>query len=599
MSDFLYSSRRQEPGDLAAALGTIRMHDAPPVREFHGPWGSLAVSENMYPAFQVLEDAGHICCVAGGPVLLFDGDVPPGDDASTAGTRRLRDRFLSGNLRFETDLSGPFAMLLIDKTRGRIVVATDLMLFIPVYEYTGSDGMMLSTHIDVLARASRQTDAVDCVSFTDFVLNDVVTFPYTMYARIRQCPPASVLGHAVEDGACRRTEAAEYWRPVEEKRFGGLDAAASAVRDAMVEYVERVVSGMDHVAHFLSAGEDSRAIAGLLPEGLRRDAYVFVEQHNREARISEQVARGYGANLSVHFRPVSYYADILPEASRLVGQGHQYCHAHSLGFVEECGLRRYDAVFGGFLSDSFLKGYYTRKVRRLSRMHFLPEFFIKGETRTREISHPAFDPKLTRAVTERRREHFRIVLAMRGPTAHEWFTLWPATMRATVPNIYVNRRMFRSYEPFLASGVIRAGAAVPIGWKLNRRLFNRAMKPFLKKSRFIMHSDGRFPYYSWATNIIPRQAISWYRKFARKAGIIKGNQSAWTNWKTLVNSEKWNFMYAENRKYSEYVRDCISCAGGKDFNYESLGVDQKMNYVQTLVRLGQIAGTRDGVQGDR
>lgn len=68
-------------------------------------------------------------------------------------------------------------------------------------------------------------------------------------------------------------------------------------------------------------------------------------------------------------------------------------------------------------------------------------------------------------------------------------------MRATVPNIYVNRRLFRSYEPFLGNGVVRISSAVPVGWKLNRKLFNRAMRPFLKQSRFIVHGDGWFPYY--------------------------------------------------------------------------------------------------------
>jgi len=67
-------------------------------------------------------------------------------------------------------------------------------------------------------------------------------------------------------------------------------------------------------------------------------------------------------------------------------------------------------------------------------------------------------------------------------------------MRATVPNIYVNRRLF-SYEPFLGNGVVRISSAVPVGWKLNRKLFNRAMRPFLKQSRFIVHGDGWFPYY--------------------------------------------------------------------------------------------------------
>ena len=64
----------------------------------------------------------------------------------------------------------------------------------------------------------------------------------------------------------------------------------------------------------------------------------------------------------------------------------------SMGIHAQCGLPDYPAVFGGFLSDSFIKGYYTRIIRRISRMHFLPQFFIKGETRTREIFNLTLSP---------------------------------------------------------------------------------------------------------------------------------------------------------------------------------------------------------------
>ena len=222
-------------------------------------------------------------------------------------------------------------------------------------------------------------------------------------------------------------------------------------------------------------------------------------------------------------------------------------------------------------------------------MHFLPQFFIKGETRTRDVANQAFAPELTRIVTERRRDHFARVHAMRRVSAHEWFTLWPATMRATVPNIYVNRRLFRSYEPFLGSGVVRLSAGVPIEWKLNRRLFVWAMQPFLRQSRFIVHGDGWFPYYPWWANTIPRQLISWSRKIGRKTGRIKGNQGAWTDWKKLVNSDKWLAMYDEHKRHVDVFRNCFTNFDrNSEIEYRKFSIDQKMNLLQILVSIDQM-----------
>ena len=590
MSDFVYSSVRKRPGELSAAMRAIYETDPPVSREFHGEWGSLAVSRNMYPNVQVMEDESFVFCVLGGPVILFGDNAFLGGDDPVRGTALIRERFRTGGLRFAEDLSGPFVIVCLDKASSTLTVVTDIMMFLPVYRYDAGGAVMLASHVDALAVASGQTNALDEASLVDFVLHDVVTYPYTAYASIRQCAPATVLRFEVRGGTVVRSDAREYWLPEEVTSFGGLDEAAVALRDCVSDYVLRVTSGLDHVAQFLSGGEDSRAIAGLLPARLRRDGFVFVETRNREAKISEQVAEAYGVNLHMHLRAVSHYADVLPGASRLVGLGHQYCHAHSMGIHEQCGLANYRAVFGGFLSDSFIKGFYTRKIRRISRVHFLPQFFIKGETRTREVVHPAFNPELVRVVTDRRRAHFARVQAMRERTAHEWFTLWPATMRATVPNIYVNRRLFRSYEPFLGSGVVRISAGVPVEWKLNRKLFNRAMRPFLKQSRFVVHGDGWFPYYPWWVNTIPRQIISWSRKIGRKTGRIKGNQASWTDWKKLVHSDKWLEMYNEHKSCIASFANCFAGSEqGREIEYGKFGIDQKMNILQILVSVEQLS----------
>lgn len=590
MSDFVYSSDRKRLGELSAAMRAICLESPPPVMEFHGEWGSLAVSRNTYRNFQLMEDESTIFCVFGGPVILYDDNAFLGGGDPTHGTALIRERFKAGKLRFAEDLSGPFAILCLDKAAATLTVVTDIMMFLPVYRYDDGGAVMLASHVDALAVAAGKVNAFDEASLVDFVLNDVVTYPFTAYASIRQCPPATALSFEVRNGKVVRSDAREYWRPDEVTSYGSLDQAAVALRDCVCDYVQRVTSGLDHVAQFLSGGEDSRAIAGLLPARLKRDGFVFVESRNREARISEQVASAYGVNLHVHLRAVSHYADVLPDASRLTGLGHQYCHAHSMGIHVPCGLPDYPAVFGGFLSDSFIKGYYTRKIRRISRMRVLPQFFIKGETRTREIVNPAFAPELTRIVTERRREHFARVLEMRRRSAHEWFTLWPATMRATVPNIYVNRRLFRSYEPFLGSGVVRISAAVPVEWKLNRKLFNRAMRPFLKQSRFIVHGDGWFPYYPWWVNTIPRQLISWSRKIGRKTGRIKGNQASWTDWKKLVHSDAWLEMYSEHKCHVDLFRNCFAKFDqNNELEYKKFSIDQKMNILQILVSIEQMS----------
>lgn len=584
MSDYIFSSKRHGQGNLVSALEDIYIRTPPPTKEYHGPWGSLAVTESHYNGFQPYENEQHLLVVIGGPVLYFcDNDFLVAEDSNEATEAIYKRWLIEGRIQWDEDLSGPFTILLVNKTLGTVIVVTDLMAFIPVYFCQKPDELYLSTHVDALAQAAGEKGCFDQVSLADFVLNDAVTYPYTAYERLRQLAPSSETTFVDSEAV---PSVKSYWTPGEINPFKNIQAAADALREGISGYVTRITEKMTKVGQFISAGEDSRALAGILPERLERDAFVFLDSMNREGRIAKRVAELYGANFNVGYRSPTHYLGILPEATKLVGSGHQYVHAHSLGFDRIYRLADYPAVFGGYLSDSLLKSAYTRKVRGVGRFPFLPEFYLKGESRTKPVVSSVVDSNVLKKINRRRLDRFKVVKSERSVTAHEWFVLRPATMRVAIPNLYTTRRLFRSYEPFMCKEAVKISAAVPTTWKLNRRLFNRAMKPYLRKSKWLLHADGRLPYFSWCTNMPIQFSIWSYRHVAKRIGLVKGNQGPWADWMSNMTSPEWLAMVEQCKKSDvpvSFLSEGVSVECALTTN--RLLVAKRANLIQTVYPL--------------
>lgn len=586
MTDFLYSTAVQPGGALARQLQEIFRSESLGVREIHGAWGSLGISQSRYTGFDAVETDTHVCVVIGGPVLYFERPQVAAGRQATAGTRAILDRWCAGEMDWSVDLSGPFVVLIIDKGSGEAVCVTDLLMFIPVYKYCKGTMVMLGTHVDVMARACGEDQLLDDASLVDFVLHDVVTFPYTCYRNVFQCSPAALHRVAHTPDGCVLSEA-RYWTPRESESFSTLGEAACALNVGVRQYVDRVTAGVDRVAQFISAGEDSRVVAGMLGKSLRRDAFIFLDSMNREGVIARSVALKYGARINVGFRDSKHYLTILGEAARLVGSGHQYRHSHALGFDRQYRLAAYPAVFGGYLSDTLLKAEYARKPALLGRLKFFPQWRLDGETRSDEVKSLDFPVDLLAEITGRRREHLGRVREFRPQSSHEWFELWPMTMRAHISNLYSNRRLFASYEPFMSKEVVKISASVPVGWKLNRRLFHKAFRSYLAGSKWVRHSDGRLPYFPWWVNVFIQTPVWLTEKVAQRVGLQSENQGPWGDWKHVLASSEWENeveMVCADRELAPVLRSAVekqALRGGM------LTIGQRVNLLQCCVQFGQ------------
>lgn len=537
MSDFIFSKKIFPKGLLTKQIQSIYHNDKPMVKEFHGDWGSLAVSYNIYFGFQPYESDEHICVIAGGPVFYFqDNKFLTGDD-ETAGTCAIYNRWVNKAIRWDEDLSGPFAVLIINKVTSNVICVTDLLSFIPTFIYKEAKNVMLSTHIDVLARASGQLHDIDVVSQIDFILHHVVTYPYTSYSSLRQIAPATV--HSFPSGATEFSHK-PYWVPEEKNQYSSIDQAAEDLKNGLQHYVNAISKHMPHIAQFISGGEDSRVLCALLPQRSQRDAFIFLDQVNREGELAKKTAKIYGANFNLQTRSKTHYLDILPACADLVGSGAHYSHVHTFDFHKSCKLTEYSAVFGGFISDTLLKGLRIKKMPSQDRFPFLPQTKQKSFTVAAPVNNEIITNDVLTELTLRRRAHLKHVQSFREESAEEWFNLWPISMQKEIPNIHGNRRLFRSYEPFTCKEVVKISASVPQIWKLNRRLFHKATKKLLTPSKWLFHGDGRLPYFPWYINSVV-QFFMWaiFKQAARKIGLITGNQGPWADVNTLLSSSSW------------------------------------------------------------
>lgn len=591
MSDFILSLTPLNEKKITKEIQSIYSVSPPGVKEYHGNWGSLGVSNNLYNGFNTYEDDEFIAVVLGGPLLTFRDNKFLNELNSNTGTKSILQRWQSNQMEWDNDLSGPFVVLFINKITNTVNCVTDLMSFIPVYSYSTPGNIAISTHVDSLAEITSQKKILDDVSIVDFILHGIITYPHTMYQSIYQITPASE--HKIGKNLFTY-ESKHYWVPEEHHKYISINEAVNELRNQLEIYIKSITSVSSNIAQFISGGEDSRLLSSIL-RGHSRNAFVFVDERNRESKIAERIAEIYNANLEPKYRDKMHYLNILPNCSDLVGTGSQYHHAHTYGFHKSCELDSYTAVFGGLFSDALFKGSRIAKKKFSKRFAFIPDIKNNNYTHENLEKNRLFKNELFQELKRRRQKHLKYIKSYRQESAEEWFELWPSSMNSSIPNIDANRRLFRSYEPFTSNEIVKLSASVPQKWKLNRKLFHKAAKTYLKPSKYLLHSKGSLPYFSWQINTIIQFTTWFYRQVGKRAGFLNGNQGPWGDWRMMVHTSEWddfvkgNLMGFSKIPFSDRYQTVINNSNSliELVDDELLKVNQYVNLTQLLYELNK------------
>lgn len=531
MSDFIYSQKPLAVKMVERAFHLVYGHKKELII-FEVNNCFLYITKNIYNGFEPLETANYICAVIGGPVLKFRDNKFITTKNSNEGTTALYNRWIGNNkMRWDEDLDGPFVVLLLDKHKGHLTLITDMMSFIPVFQYHNNETFLVGTHLNTLDYINQLK--IDKTSIADLILNDVITFPYSVFLGVTQIYPASI--HKWTGKQSNNYSFDIYWSPNESDKGEKQKASmyAERIRKGLKGYVDSILEANPRVAVLMSGGEDSRTVLGSIPLRYAKDGIMFTESLNNEVKITKKVAKKNNMKLKIVKVHRIHFPDTMESCSNLVGAGADCANVHAFGFQQV--FESYDAIFGGFLADTLLKVLWDKKNQSNSRSKV-------------SVSKEVFDQ-----LNKRREVHRDILTKMRPNSYLEWQGFWPMSMQRDIPNIWGHRRLFKNYEPFTASEILKVSSAASQKIKKNRILFQKVALYFLRHMKWIPHNTGFLPYFSHKINtifLIP-YLVKAYRKLYQ-SNISRGN--TWPNYEDVFKLSE--MKEKEDQYLSSLITEC-------------------------------------------
>jgi asparagine synthase (glutamine-hydrolysing) len=215
------------------------------------------------------------------------------------------------------DLDGMFALAVLDRRAGRLVLARDRAGEKPLFMTTVGGECWFASEIGALLETGAVARALDLGALRAFLRHGYIRGPRTPFAAIRQVPAGTFVSVDDRGPAVRR-----YWDP-----DGPARASGAGLPTLLREAVARQVRADVPVGVFTSGGLDSSLLAALAAEAIgagrvRTFAVGFPDRSYDERRYADRLARALGtthASVVVEDDQVGEALDTLAATGEPVG----------------------------------------------------------------------------------------------------------------------------------------------------------------------------------------------------------------------------------------------------------------------------------------
>ena len=267
---------------------------------------------------------------------------------------------------FVDRLLGMFAVVIVERDTGRVLMARDRLGIKPLYVAEVPGAVRFASTLQALLAGGGIDTEIDRVALHHYLsFHSVVPAPHTILQGIRKLPPATV--RVLEpDGSSREHR---YWAPPyvrdDSQRDWSGEQWEEAVLDALRLAVKRRMVSDVEVGVLLSGGVDSSLVVGLLAEqgqhGLRTFSIGFEAVGGRsgdEFVYSDLIADRFGTN---HTKMLVTPDRVLPALDRAVGAMSEPMVSHDVVafyLLSQEVARHVKVVQSGQGADEVFAGYH-------------------------------------------------------------------------------------------------------------------------------------------------------------------------------------------------------------------------------------------------
>jgi asparagine synthase (glutamine-hydrolysing) len=204
--------------------------------------------------------------------VIFNGEIYNFQElrlSLEARGRRFRSRTDTEVLLAQYELEGPecvrrlngmFAYAILDRRRGKLVLARDRLGIKPLYYHRGPGRFVFGSEIKAILASGAYSPELNRQSLYDYFTYLYVPCPNTIYKDVLQVPPANVLEVDLKTLDVKQWS---YWDVSEDSTegFGGEE-----LRELLTDSVRRQMVSDVPLGVFLSGGVDSPILTGLLAQ---------------------------------------------------------------------------------------------------------------------------------------------------------------------------------------------------------------------------------------------------------------------------------------------------------------------------------------------
>ena len=250
-------------------------------------------SQGSDPAAGPLDCAAPHLWVDAGLTVALQGDpiwLPAQANADTRPQATIAAAYAHEGMKFLERLHGSFALAIVDRRAGTVVLAVDRMGIESLTYAVSGAGIVFGSGGGGVARFPGLRAQLRNQALLDYFMMHIIPSPDTVFEGVRKLEPGTCITFAAGKTTARR-----YWTPAFVESLAGSSADLEAeLHSALRTAVARCNSAGDAGA-FLSGGLDSSTVAGVLASLSTQRARTFsigfgVESYNELefARIAAQ-----------------------------------------------------------------------------------------------------------------------------------------------------------------------------------------------------------------------------------------------------------------------------------------------------------------------